>query len=88
MPEKYRPSNGTEGEIFQSKWCNNCIHDDFEAEKFCPIMGDTMAYDFDDPKYPEEWITDKKGPRCINFAEIIDDEKYHCPDTLDLFEGV
>ena len=88
MAEKYRPSNGTEGECFQSKWCNNCIHDDFKAEKFCSILGDTLAYDIDDPKYPKEWISDEKGPRCTNFAETLDAEKYHCPGTLDLFNGV
>lgn len=70
----YRPSNGTEGELFFAAWCCNCQRDkamregvDFDEcddNEKCSIIGDTMAYDVDDPKYPKEWIIDARGHGC------------------------
>lgn len=31
-------ANGTEGEIYESKYCENCVHDDTMNDKFCPIL--------------------------------------------------
>jgi hypothetical protein len=65
----YRPSNGTEGEIFMEQWCERCQHDDQEFEEYCPIVADTMAFDIGDKDYPKEWIY-KPGtdiPICTNF---------------------
>ena len=68
MTELYRPSNGTEGEIFAEEWCDNCIYDDAENERYCPIFNASMAYLIDDPKYPREWIYDENGePMCTKF---------------------
>jgi len=69
MNEPYRPSNGTEGMAFISEWCDECIHDDPENEKFCPIVGATMMLDVDDPDYPKEWIFnyEENRPRCTAF---------------------
>lgn len=66
MAEKYRPSNGTEGDWFMSQFCDRCAKDT-EASP-CPIIAATMALDVDDPDYPEEWIEDDSGPRCTAFA--------------------
>lgn len=65
--EKYRPSNGSEGESFMAQFCERCIHEDWE-EKNCPIIGLTMAYWEDEPEYPSEWTYDKEGkPTCTKF---------------------
>ena len=68
--ERYRPSNGTEGEIFMERWCARCWRDAaFRADQgdSCPIAAATMAFDIDDPEYPAEWIEDETGPRCTAF---------------------
>jgi len=63
----YRPSNGTEGDMFQKKFCEKCVYDDYENGP-CDILGDSMAFDLDDKEYPKEWIHDKNGcPTCTKF---------------------
>lgn len=63
----YRPSNGTEGDIFRASWCDRCERDRLYREtggnaplnedgsNGCSIIARTMGYDLDDPKYPKEW---------------------------------
>jgi hypothetical protein len=67
----YRPSNGTEGDIFMTQWCGRCLHDQAHREGHgdaCDIATDTMAYSISDPEYPKEWRQDgPSGPRCTNF---------------------
>jgi hypothetical protein len=58
MSQPYRPSNGTEGEMFQEHYCAKCIHDDYERGKICHILARTMPYNIGDPEYPTEWIID------------------------------
>lgn len=72
--ELYQPSNGTEGMYFMEQWCDRCVKDscgaDEETGQQCPIIGNTMAYDRDDPEYPREWRQDgEEGPRCTAFVE-------------------
>ena len=72
--EPYRPSNGTEGEIFRQKWCDRCEKDRYES-KPCDILTRTMGYDAGDPKYPKEWtVTPGTGwpgdASCSAFVEI------------------
>lgn len=67
----YRPSNGSEGEWFASKFCDQCeaerIYRDGEGDS-CPIMGKSMAFDVEHPQYPAEWREDGPlGPRCTAF---------------------
>jgi hypothetical protein len=65
---KYRPSNGTEGDIFMSMWCGNCIAADEMG--MCEIVDGTMGFDVDDPGYPKEWQYDVDGqPICAAFRE-------------------
>ena len=56
--ERYQPSNGTEGEIFQAQWCERCQKDRFES-KPCGILGRTMAYEVNDRRYPKEWVRNR-----------------------------
>lgn len=75
--EPYRPSNGTEGEIFMSAFCYRCRRD---ANSDCEIVGMTMCYDEDDPRYPKEWVRnvdDDAWPgtaRCTAFEPMGDKE--------------
>jgi len=68
----YRPSNGSEGEWFQSEFCEKCERDRYES-KPCRILGRTMAFDIDDKQYPREWVRDAGewpgNPRCTAFVE-------------------
>ncbi|WP_278983242.1 hypothetical protein [Sphingobium yanoikuyae] len=76
----YRPSNGTEGEIFMSQWCAKCTLDrgrrEGDAFDGCEIIDLTMAYDIDDPSYPDAWVRDDDGtPHCLKFApEDVSDQ--------------
>lgn len=90
----YRPSNGTEGEIFQEMWCQRCVRDqygyDAETDSFdgesCPILMNTLMLDADEEGYPTEWRYDAKGiPECTAF-----EPEEGCEDdgTGDLFEAV
>lgn len=57
MSKPYRPSNGTEGMIFESKFCNNCKNylDEFDELK-CPIWLNAGLFDIGDDDYPVELI--------------------------------
>lgn len=64
----FRPSNSEEGFLFQSYFCDRCIHDNYPDEPLCEIIGDSMAYKVEDEKYPKEWIHDGNGsPLCTKF---------------------
>jgi len=64
----YRPSNGTEGDMFQEKFCEKCVYDDYDNDVYCEILGDSMAFNVDDKEYPKEWTYDKNGcPTCTAF---------------------
>jgi hypothetical protein len=39
----YRPSNGTEGEMFMSRWCDRCTLDESRGGK-CDRVARAMAY--------------------------------------------
>jgi hypothetical protein len=69
----YRPSNGTEGEIFMSAWCAKCVRDRARREgdpfEGCDIITMTMAFDIDHPSYPDAWVQDDDGtPSCLEFT--------------------
>jgi hypothetical protein len=66
----YRPSNGTEGEVFYENWCADCRCDaafraDPDNARGCPIWACSMAFRVDDESYPRELYIDGDGqPRC------------------------
>jgi len=73
----YRPSNGSEGEMFQAQWCYRCERDRayqdwmagkikthgnaFEEPEGCKILSASMLYEVDDEDYPPEWVHDDEG---------------------------
>lgn len=85
MVRKYRPSNGTEGDIFMSAFCFQCKkHSD---ERPCPILGRVMGNGVDDANYPEEWQYDEcNDPTCTAFVHEEDEDKpTRCEATIDMF---
>lgn len=67
MTRSYRPSNGTEGEFFQSAWCFRCAND--SDNNPCEILDYTMAFSINDPDYPKQWIYGDDGkPKCTAFV--------------------
>lgn len=95
--EKYRPSNGTEGDFFHDNWCRQCARDkamrdgvdvfDCDDNELCEIIRLTFAHDVDDPEYPKEWQYGKDGqPCCTAFVpagEPIPEPR--CEKTMDMF---
>ena len=71
--KKYRPSNGTEGNIFQHNWCQDCKHDaafraDPDRGEGCVIIAKALTFDIEDAEYPNEWQYGDDGqPRCTAF---------------------
>ena len=82
----YRPSNGTEGDIFMAAWCEKCERLMNELDGPCPIVGDVMALSIADPSYPDEWCYQNEQPVCTGFCsgEIFPPR---CPKTIDMFDG-
>lgn len=73
--EPYRPSNGTEGDIFHATWCSHCEavrrwRADPDAPP-CMIELRAMAFEIGAPDYPTEWVLDwdTRRPRCTAFVE-------------------
>lgn len=76
--QRFRPSNGTCGEIFHEAFCYQCIHErwvhrmseDRDEDK-CEIWSRVMAYEKDDPRYPTEWIYNSEGwPVCTSWKKF------------------
>ncbi len=67
---KYRPANGTEGDMFRAQFCDRCWHDRDES---CEIFARTLVHYVDDPEYPEEWQENRvhedyvEEPHCTAF---------------------
>lgn len=99
--EKYRPSNGTEGDCFFSHWCSKCARDkhmsegvafedclDGEDGDLCEIIGKTFLHDVEDQEYPVEWQYGKDGqPCCTAFVPKGQPiPQDRCKHTVDMFE--
>lgn len=84
----YRPSNGTEGDMFEGQFCNRCHRDQDENDP-CEIRLLTHGLRTDEAGYPTEWIYDRNGrPTCTAFNDVLDAEQEpssRCPNTGDLF---
>lgn len=72
---KYRPSNGTEGEMFMERFCYQCVHEEYGESELCDILTRTMIYDVEDDKYPDEWVYGDDGPVCTAFVKEGKNEK-------------
>jgi len=71
----FRPSNGTEGDIFEAAFCSKCAHDWKGRQSQtggCQILGRALIFDVQDEEYPtKEWVFDKDGwPICTEFKPI------------------
>lgn len=60
----YRPSNGSEGDMFRDQWCERCS----KAQR-CRRMMRSMAYEVSDPKYPSELVVVEGKGVCTSFKE-------------------
>lgn len=70
LPQKYRPSNGTEGLLFMESFCFRCRKDNFDMSTGaggCQILADSLCFDIDDPNYPREWVYIDGEPTCTAF---------------------
>lgn len=67
--KKYEPSNGTEGEMFKSKFCYKCIKYPHSPEgKYqCLILLKTFCYNITNEKYPHQWQIKEDGPVCTAY---------------------
>lgn len=79
----YRPSNGTEGDLFMEAFCASCTRDG--AERPCGILLMAFALDLDHPDYPQEWQRDERGARCTAFTTEHPPPPLRCTVTADLF---
>jgi hypothetical protein len=82
--QKFRPSNGTEGEIFREYFCNRCEHDRNED---CDILLRTMCFNTEAPEYPIEWQFGTDGqPTCTAFLPEGEPRPTpRCEHTVDMF---
>jgi len=71
MPDtNYRPSNGTEGMMFEDAFCCRCIHEKFmhtqnHADYQCKILNEALTED-----WVKEWTYDEQGkPTCTEFKK-------------------
>jgi hypothetical protein len=71
MANSYRPSNGTEGMIFEDNYCSHCIHDNPNpnSEKKCEIILAAMCFYPPEPEYPREWVYLNDKPYCTKFVK-------------------
>lgn len=85
MTRPYRPSNGTEGEIFQQQWCANCRHGRLGEAGPCDILLQSMTFDLGEPQYPAELVQDdapfpNSNPRCTAFDAGLRDPAVRIED--------
>jgi len=80
-PKPYMPSNGTEGECFESAWCAKCQHDDYENDVYCALLAKSHC-----GEQPEEWIYKCGAPTCTAFRDVngAPAEK-RCEETMEMF---
>ena len=80
----YRPSNGSEGDWFESQWCSTCIHN--HPEHGCKVWFYALMFPIDDKLYPKELVEGKDGPICTKWSDHAKPKhKPRCKKTGDLF---
>lgn len=98
--EKWRPSNGTEGDLFFASWCFQCArdrsmsegadYDELDDGDVCEIIPRTFLHDVDAPEYPIEWQYGTDGQPCCTAFHHKDGEPVtheRCKHTADMFTG-
>ncbi len=80
----YRPSNGTEGDMFMAAWCERCALADYDGDG-CMIQFRTLMHGIGDPEYPAEWNLTSAGiPQCTAFTADQPADPM-CDKTPDMF---
>jgi hypothetical protein len=82
--EKWRPCNGTEGDLFIAAHCMKCMEDGDN----CEILHLTFAHDVEDAEYPAEWQYGVDGqPTCTAFRPEDGEPvtQVRCAHTVDMF---
>lgn len=73
-------SNGTEGYAWMANWCDECVHNDEEAELWCPILTVALL-----GSTPAEWVEQSwqqiKGRPEGQLAPVLGDT-YHCTEFV------
>ena len=92
--EPWRPSNGTDGDIFHEDWCQRCAKDKHMSEgipfdqvaesDLCSILATSFLPDEPLP----EWRRLPDGRTiCTAFIENCIEVKVRCTSTRDMFGG-
>ena len=84
----YRPSNGTEGEMFHEQFCYRCRYDQDDDEP-CEIHTNALVCSLGDADYPKEWVYDENGrPTCTAFHDAQSQKPAlaRCPHTIDMLK--
>lgn len=80
----YRPSNGTEGDVFMAQWCERCAMADYDGGG-CMIQLRAIAHGISEPEYPPEWnFTNGGAPQCTAFS-LDSPPEPRCDQTTDMF---
>ena len=82
----FQPSNGTEGEMFMSVFCERCSRE-CVAGTWCRIMGLALGFSVGDKDYPVQWKFDDLGwPLCTAWKDRSAPRRPSpCPKTPDMF---
>lgn len=73
--KSFRPSNGTEGMVFEEHFCSNCIHEKFihtqnHKDKQCPVYSGMILFEVNEEDYPPELVFDSEGwPVCTKWTK-------------------
>ncbi len=70
--KKYCPSNGTEGDWFESKFCMNCINTNPNPtlKPQCKIWCAAVCYHVNEPEFPKEWTYNSENkPTCTAWVK-------------------
>lgn len=62
----YRPSNSTEGDIFETRWCQGCGR---YRNGSCGLLLNSMFFDIHEKDYPTEWVRLDGVPTCTAFRK-------------------
>lgn len=65
----YCPSNGTEGMVFESKFCDHCIHENAELQKYCDLATNAHFFHPTEREFPIEWVRSGNGPSCTSYVQ-------------------
>lgn len=60
----YLPANGTEGDIFEARWCERCTQENDDYGIWCDIHSLALR-----GEQPKEWIYYENKPMCTAFKK-------------------